>query len=632
MGKDVVIFPFLDSGCFRKAKKLVRQGHCVLYKTAGPGIPVDDFRQLPARTVPLDEDNLIELTDAVFNALILKSKHHIWATRFFGSSDIDFAFCGFLKGELGVLLDLVESIRQRDFSQSGKVYLENASFFMIEFMALYLEGRFPSPVVKLIPEPICRTMRLIRVKQRKWTYVSSFLGDIAKSCGLLILRARCWRFPRKRIPLAIRTYPTDLHAPEAKRLRAVDFSVDCDLIRKEEVVFFGEGPIPEEKKYAIAKKGYHIVLASEMPFDLIFLLRRGLWALLSFIRYRTSVGLGDCWPAHACLRFYYHYVVSQAFMDYFGPTYFLTCNDLSFTSTIRNIVIRRNGCRSIFLMHSCNWLIGKDGQWSRRKAFAYLVFDILVSWGRKQTLYHKLHPGRFAEVWELGCLWSEHVRLVHENTAIWTRYLTETSKGELGTPRKKVGVMDTSVVPLLALSAEDLYCFLVDCVEMAKEFSDVLFLYKPKNSLYEIGSGEKVTLFHLLGERGENLKEDMETAPNFIVLPELFETSVVTGLADVTISACFSSPTVEAIGAGKKGIFYDPTDRFPNAFWSHIPGMVCNGKQGLKDRLHELLYGCSAHEYHKYIQENCGDLEGYFDGYGISRLRHRLLEKISDFR
>jgi polysaccharide biosynthesis PFTS motif protein len=626
------IFTLLSQRTLRRATHLSAQGHLVYYAACDHEPPGNGLRSLPRCEFPVvGQGAAIALTEAIFNACALGSLHHMWVRKFLNSSDSDLAMCGYIKHELGLALDFVERACEADSGIGRSIYVEGVSPFLAELASRYQKGLLPESVVDLIPAPIRKTLGNLKFEVQWGHAIKSAICDLVRACGHLVLHARL-RIRREWIPFAIRTYPMDLHLPEVNRFRTVDFLVDGDKITKDNVIFFADGPIAEEKRRVLTDKGYRIILASDIVFDLKFLLRAGFKNVLSFVVYRVRSTLQDSWFAGAGLHFYYRCQLSAAFAEYFRPNFFIAYNDLSYGSTIRNIVLRQHGCRSVFLMHSCNWTIGEDGKWVPHRSFAYLLFDILVSWGEMETSYHKRHPGRFDEIWELGCLWSEHVRQVHEDGSAWDKY----SQGffdQLSTksrPDRIVAIMDTSITPALGLSEDDLYAFLLGCLEVVQDFPEVLFLYKPKNPFSTMDALIS-PLVHSYGERGRQLQETMVAKPNFVLLPGLFETSVVSGLADLTISACFTSPTVEAIGMGKKGLYFDPTLRFPQAFWNDIPGMVCRDVGDLKNRMQALLYECDEDQYREYLSLYLKQIDSYLDGYSISRLRQLLAAEISAY-
>ena len=164
---------------------------------------------------------------------------------------------------------------------------------------------------------------------------------------------------------------------------------------------------------------------------------------------------------------------------------------------------------------------------------------------------------------------------------------------------------------------------------LACDLPEVCFVYKPKYPFKKEIDSRDTSIVELLGREGPKLVDRIVECPNFILTPNHYETGVVVGLSDVVISACFTSTTVEAIGCGSKGIYYNPTNIYPNAFWNEIPGIVCRDKESLKRRLYELLYKTSEQEYRLYVQKYMGDIDGFFDGGAITRLRRNLAAHLS---
>ncbi|MGH3051252.1 MAG: hypothetical protein ACRDLK_13935, partial [Gaiellaceae bacterium] len=98
-------------------------------------------------------------------------------------------------------------------------------------------------------------------------------------------------------------------------------------------------------------------------------------------------------------------------------------------------------------------------------------------------------------------------------------------------------------------------------------------------------------------------------------------------LCDLSVNACFTSPAVETIGAGRPTLYYDPTGLFPESFFRRIPGLVATSEEELGDRIEELL-ALDEEARAADVRARFSELEGRFDGLAITRMRDRLREAL----
>ena len=627
----VIVLQSLGPSTVKQAFSWISRGKRVLYKEVVGQVPVNTFERLPSAMSRVDMAGLIGIADGLFDVLVDGTSARAWARRQLDSADSDMAFRSAIVVELCQLLDLLYGVEETCRPDSEAILLVCSSWFAERFVRDLKHGRFPDSLVVQIPEPIQKIVGSLRMDSSVSRGLARRLADVAKGIGFLVLRMRSLRSPRIRVPIVLRTYPTDGGIGQTTderpggNLRRVDFVVDGLTVPKTDVLIWGEGRLPEQRRRDLRSSGYRFAMASEIPFDIPFGLRTGLPAVLAYVRCQLKLGVRNEWVGSICRTVYQWHLIAKALTEFYRPACLVVYNDIGFYAIVRNIVLGQSGCRTIFYMHSCNWPMGGDGQWMVNQVFPYMRFDVLVSWGKLASEYFHRHPTRISEAWELGCLWSEHARLVSEDAAGAGKYLTDVlgirlSPGQ--STERIVGVMDTSVSTML--SADDLYAFLSDLVDLARVHPEICFLYKPKNPFDERIVGDIDPLVEVFGERGVRLRDDMAALPNFYPLSKFADTAVVVGLSDLVIAACFTNVIAEALGRNGKGIFYDPTDRFPHAFWARIPDMVICRKEALMQRVRYLLYDCSEEEYAAYVREQCGHILAHTDGLAITRLRHRI--------
>jgi hypothetical protein len=103
------------------------------------------------------------------------------------------------------------------------------------------------------------------------------------------------------------------------------------------------------------------------------------------------------------------------------------------------------------------------------------------------------------------------------------------------------------------------------------------------------------------------------------------DTSEVIAASQLVISACFTSPTIEALGGRGRGIFYDATGKFRGCYPDAFPMMVAHDYQDLKKYAYYWLYQNSDEDFQKYLAEHIEhEVDSYADGGAVTRFRKKL--------
>jgi len=559
----------------------------------------------------------LELVESVFHLLLEETRHVAWSRRLFGSKDIDQAFKRRILEELEDFFVTTAGIVCAGLSGSGPVLLSGCSNLPAEFVALVQKGHLPQEALDQVESSHLEVIQCLLIR---------LLLEVGISFWFVFKRLRWYLKPREEFQLAIRSYFTDwgFDAGGLPRIRNVDFLVDGKGFHPGNTIFWLEDAVQEDqyKMGKLRERGYRYAFPSRLVYDRHFAWRIALPVLIGYIGYRLSAGTRDLFEARTCRGLWKSYLTARAFAEYFHPRYLVVYNDVGFNSTARNLALRLKGCSSVFYPHSYNWAIDSTGYWRTHPWISFVCYDILASWGKLQADYYRSAGGRYGESLTLGCLWSEHGRLVQENETINNHYSQQLSSFltvPLDRFQRGIGVFDTSISSMLF--ASDLIRFYAGILQLSRRLKDVLFVLKPKYPVEE--------LFSQAGELERQVSEEIRGASNIVLLPQYFETASIIGLTDLTISACFTSTTVEAIGCGKRAVYYNPTNRMPHAFWCRIPGMVCVSDEELYDRVHYLLYKCEDKVYVEYLRTHCMGIESHFDGRAITRLRQRLLDPIN---
>ncbi|MDA2933997.1 polysaccharide biosynthesis PFTS motif protein [Acidobacteria bacterium AH-259-D05] len=597
---------------------------------------------VPEFSEVVDPEAVLHVVEIVFKFLVRHSVLLGWIRRQYDSSDIDYYFRRALLTELGALFSVASLAGTPLLAGYTSVLLTPdwpGSRLWLLFLKLRHQAELGPELADHLPQPICTALdrlsvacepRQGRARRHAWA-----LYNVAGMWywALRRLRPQAPRLPASR--LLIRTYATDFsfNLDEQERLRNVDFVVDGDELHMEDVVIWVEPGTSVERRQALKQRGYRLLSTNDVAFGPVAFIRRMLPLLLSYTALLPRLAREDRWWYPHVAILVHNYLIWQEVCHQLKPVAFLAYNDLSAIGVARNIVLRQHGCRSTFYQHSCNTDFVAGEGWTLNEAYSYLVFDVIATWGADHSDLFRRHPSVIGDCWEVGCLWSEHARNARENPEIRKYYVNriETrAQVKLSDFQRIIGVFDTSLNSLL--SHNEIHRFVAGNVELARKMPDTVFLYKPKNPFAEATPGWPIPLIEAFGPKGKELWKKICSTPNFVVLPNLFETASVVGLADLVISACFTSTTVEAIGCGNRAIYYDPTDRAPHAFWHRIPGMVCIADEELYDRVRYLLWDCDDEMYMNYLSTHCVGIEGHFDGQAITRLRRRLLDVVNDRR
>lgn len=427
--------------------------------------------------------------------------------------------------------------------------------------------------------------------------------------------------PRR--PLLLRTYVEDwgLDRGGQRRLRNLDFVVDGETLRPDEVAVWAEADVPRERDALLADRGYAVLRGEHVRVGPVGFLTRVLPRLCSAAVLAVRLATAERWWQEPSLTLLSQSLLWDEVARAVRPRAFVFYNDIHPSGVARTFALRRAGCPSVQYEYSSGWALDARGGWVPDFVYAFNVVDAMVTWGPMHTEHLLAHRGAIGACWETGCLWSEHARLVREEPDVRRRYLDELRRVhavELRRDQRVVAVFDTSAAPRL-LGHDDLVAFYEGVVALARELPDALVLCKPKRPLDRVFAG---------GRGGPAVRAGLETAPNVVLLDELFESGAVIGLCDVSVCACYTSPAIETIGAGRPSLYFDPTRKLPEgSLPRRIPGFVAAGADELVASVTTLL-GQDERQREADLRDRFSQLEGHFDGLAITRFRQRLRETI----
>jgi hypothetical protein len=554
---------------------------------------------------------LLELVETVYAALAGSSPAPRELARLLGGDPaVDCFFKRVLFLDLARFMSLAVLASRPELDRYARIVVDRrwpGSEVFPALLALWRRDRF-SEAGRDFPAVVAGAID--RLELERPSRVRRLLSAGRAAAGLWLRLLRQIRpFARRPAPapMIVHTYASDfgIDLGGLPRLRNVDFVVDGERISPADVVFWAELGQPQERIGALTERGYRVVTRRDVPLPANKFARSTLPSLLRLTWLLWRLGRGERWWLRPVANAGAAYLLWEHVVRALAPRAFLIVNDLIPTGAIRNLALRHGGCTTIQYQHSCHWRPGAAG-WIRDYVFAFALIDAVATWGPAHSDHVLSHRGSIGATWEVGCLWSEHARLCADDPVLSARYralLEEQAGRRLDDFERRVSVFDTSVS---LLDQRDLASFHDGIARLARRLPHVLFLSKPKNA------------------DDESVPRRDGWPANLVLLPNLFETAAVIGLTELSISACFTSTAVEGMGCGRPTLYYDPTERFPAAFWRRIPDLVCTTDDELHERVTELLWQTTREEHVAYLRANCSALEGRFDGGALTRLRERL--------
>ncbi|HTY52220.1 MAG TPA: polysaccharide biosynthesis PFTS motif protein [Methanomicrobiales archaeon] len=429
-----------------------------------------------------------------------------------------------------------------------------------------------------------------------------------------------------RFKAGIRVYRTDFGCH--RRYRSTDFLVDGKDFDARNTLICAETPLEESYRECLRKKGYTVAwidrslrgvtercvgrwLKRGIPFWLRCIPR-------GFIEKPSTV--------RRTLEFLKTYLLWEAFCERFSLSHYVTYNDALPKDIVRNIVLERHGVGTWYYEHSSNtsnlFVPQVRGcQEYRTVHYSHLAFGHLVCWGDKIRRYYAMHPQEIGSYDLLGCPWSEHIDEIrrHPGENGCLARAQEHFRRTLGDPpRRIISVFDTSASDSSILSERDLVGFLEGIARLIGEETSSGFIFKMKYEWPYLASVWPELL---------PLYEKIRDSPRCLLIDALTtEVSEAVAASDLVISACFTSPTIEGLGARQKGIFYDAAGSFRGCYYDAFPDLVAHDYEDLWRLIRHWLDSVTPGGFDRYLDTYVkGELDAFVDGKGITRFRELLL-------
>ncbi len=302
----------------------------------------------------------------------------------------------------------------------------------------------------------------------------------------------------------------------------------------------------------------------------------------------------------------------------------------------RNVLLRTHGVESWFFaysngggfMYRDDQPFASGGDFDGRVRFwAYENVDHFVSPCPQLIAYHQRHHQRVRHYHNIGNLWSEQVRVVEaelDRDALLAEWF-----GPLSGGRKVIAWFDTTFVeaPTSPSTFTEAIHWYGDILRLVTERDDVLMVIKPsKDEAYYVDEGPRQQWsVPALGRELLRVWEQLRVHPRVRLLDHQADATTVIAASDLTVTYCFSSVSAEALGANKRGIWYEPGQRWRETFFGRKPLLTAHGYAELRHLVQTLLFGMSNEAYQDYLERRIrGLVEDFLDGKGLTRFRALL--------
>ncbi len=403
----------------------------------------------------------------------------------------------------------------------------------------------------------------------------------------------------------------------ANDIRGSDFLLDGKGIRRDNTIFVPIVRLSKRDIELLEKKGLtvsnHVGAAPHLETKEI--LFNGVWIMARMV-------LAPAWIARVAANLVSVYWTWTAFLSRYAIEQFITYADFSVRQIGRNILLKRRGVQTWYYLDTENLgalnFTNSESTSRRHQFWGYLYYDKFVAWSQRVVRYHRGHKQKVGEYVAVGCIWSEHIRLLREGE-IPSRFRDVLTTEGYSPRQKLIAVFDSGYNNLSHTNYQDGAAFAQAIEKLLEEFSDIFVVWKEKKSRSFHRGKDTFGLLSLYGR--------LSSHPRCYFSGYDIASAEIIASCDLTISFPFTSPTIEALGARVKAIYYIPDEKFGGSYFEKIPDLVACNYPELHDKVKTLLYYTTPEEYDRYL-ERCvrGQIESYLDGEALTRFRLLLTE------
>ncbi|WP_164997913.1 polysaccharide biosynthesis PFTS motif protein [Methanolobus psychrotolerans] len=431
------------------------------------------------------------------------------------------------------------------------------------------------------------------------------------------------RNPSKKYKNGFRVYGNDWGF--LFKYRRVDFLLDEKSLTKDNSIFCVESKISDSYRKDLNSK-YDVadVRATLHEIDLGFIKDNLIKKIIptTVLSFFFSV-FKPVYTIKTTIGILYYYMTWTMFTKKYNLNNYVVYTHFEKYHVVRNIIFSQNNIKTWYYVHSTHHFdVFENPQKNdtmRHVIYSYMYYDNLVSWGRKSNDIFTRCINYFAKFQTVGCLWSEHARMITDNGVI-----SDTSKYAFAKFKTKdlkiIGVFDTTFGDQVPLQKGDMVPFLEGILRFLERNPDVGVIFKQKKIFEEMETlnPDNFDIYYKLYENLQSHERCYSTG-------RFGETCEVIAASDLVVSACFTSTTPEALGARKKAIFFDAADSFKGYYYDQFPKMVAHGFDDFESIVKYWLYEIGDIEFESYINTYViPEIDAYADGKAITRFRELL--------
>lgn len=403
-----------------------------------------------------------------------------------------------------------------------------------------------------------------------------------------------------------------------KKIEKIDFLIDGKQIKEKDVLFLSHQKLMRDQKNYLNTHSLTYVdnLESYLSWkDVMQTIVLGIKCVSSFEK--------NIFVLEAAIQSLYSFPLWNGFFKKINIQHLISVSDHGIQSVTRNILLNAYGGKSYHYMESSNYgcFFTKENDSSapqcRNNVLSFSYYDVWLSWHPKIMTYLESLGNSFKKIENIGCLWSSHVKLLQDGTILSHLKEMALKHGYLA-HQKIISVFDGSFHDYFFIVHEDIIAYLDGIQKLMNDLPDLFVLLKEKKARH---LHQRNTVHHKL--ICDHLQK-LENHPRCLTLKDHESATETVAASSLTICYPFSSPTFIALSARKKGLWYDPTQKFTNTFYTQVPGLVCHSYEALLNRVKELLYKDDK-EFDHYLNTHIkGKVEYHLDSLALDRFRNIL--------
>jgi polysaccharide biosynthesis PFTS motif protein len=313
-----------------------------------------------------------------------------------------------------------------------------------------------------------------------------------------------------------------------------------------------------------------------------------------------------------------HYILWNVFLNNYGINNYV--KKLNPDDQAKIHILSQHGVKTWFVYPdntTTDYFLDWEESKKNQTLFSFLNFDYAVVYGNTVERYFKKHRNNIKRYVKTGVLWSQIACELQEGKL--KSPIFDIVK-ERRLPGKIVGVFDTTPADYGPYKIRDAIRFGNDILKLLDEMPDIGIVFKavkrPESTPYlasiydRLKNHERCLLFYPYNKEGISAVE------------------VVT-VSDLVVSAAYTSPTAEALGARKKAIYYDVAghDIGDKYYFNRFQNFVAHNYEELKKLVKYWLYEIADKEFDDFLNKYVKDeIDPYLDGKALTRLRKLLME------